>query len=281
MKILGWYYVWVTGSAEATFDGNSSVIQYSNTVLNIPRQPLITVSFRLRTRDFNAVILHLQHNVSSWFISIQLSDGKLQIVHDVGAALWPNTDIFVADGVWHEIRVEIAHNVTFVIIDGNSTEDQQIVNSRLQNFVDNNCIVFIGADAEHTNYFKGCLDDVRINSLLLPFFTRAELVNDTSLERFDVEQMTAVEIGCHGDDVCSATALCLNNGTCQDVWNAHVCDCAAGFNGTSCENNIDECAAGNDCENGATCVDAVASYSCICAPGFSGLRYDISRYFLQ
>jgi len=213
--------------------------------------------------------------VFHWFISIQLSDGKLQILHDFGAVLPSDTGEFVADGNWHEIVVAFTHNMTSVTVDGNSVDPRLIVENRLQNnSVDNNCVVYLGADAAHNGYFKGCLDEVRVNSLLLPFFTQEDLANDTSVERrFDVAQMTAIRIGCHGDDVCGSPELCLNNGTCQDVWNAHVCDCAPGYNGTSCEVDIDECVLGHECENGATCVDAVASYSCTCAAGFSGLRY--------
>ena len=248
---------------EATFDGDSSLIQFSNTLYNASQEPVITFSFRLRTRDSNATILHLQDTVLSWFISVQLSDGKLQIPWDSG--------VFVADGRWHEITVTYTSNMTLLIVDGNSTDSVPVVGS----FVDSSCDVFLGADARNGNHFKGCLDEVRINSLLLPFFARSELANDTSTERFDVMRMTSIEVGCHGDDVCNSTAVCLNNGTCRDVWNAHVCDCAAGYNGTSCELEIDECAIGHDCENGATCVDGIASYSCICAPGYSGPRYKL------
>jgi len=258
-----------TGAVEATFNDNSSVIEYSNTLLNTSQEPLITVSLQLRTRDFSATVLYVRHSVSGWFISVQLSDGKLQILYDFDALSSLNTDALVADGIWHEITVTFTHNLTSLIIDGNSTDDQPVAENGLQNFVDSSCEVFVAANAESNNHFKGCLGEVRINSLLLPFFARTELANDTSTERFDVVQMHDVEIGCHGDDVCSYTN-CLNNGTCQDVWNAHVCECAAGFNGTFCEENIDECAAGNQCENGATCVDGIASYSCICPDGFSG-----------
>jgi len=258
-----------TGVVMATFDGNSSVIEYSNTLLNSSQDPLINVSLQLRTRDVSATVLYLQHSVSNRFFSVQLSDGKLQILYDLGALPF-NTDALVADGIWHEVTLMFSRNMTYLIIDGNTTDDQPIAENHLQNFFDSSCDVFVGADAEGNDHFKGCLAEVRINSKLLPFFTRAELANDTSVERFNVVQMHDVEIGCHSDDVCGYTN-CLNNGTCRDVWNAHVCDCAAGFNGTMCEDDIDECAAHSRCENGATCIDGIASYSCNCSAGFSGL----------
>ena len=267
MELRKRYFALFTGVAEATFDGHSSVIQYSNTLYNASREPSMTLSFRLRTRDSNATILHLRDTVLDWFISVKLFDGKLKIPPDSG--------VFVADGRWHEITVTYTDNMTLLIVDGNNTDFVLVdVGNRFRGIIDSNCEVFVGADAASSSHFKGCLDEVRINSLLLPFFLRAELANDTSIDRFDVARMTNVEVGCWSDDVCNSTAVCLNNGTCRDVWNAHVCDCAAGFNGTSCELEIDECAVGHDCENGATCIDGIASYSCICAPGYTGPRYE-------
>ena len=260
--------VLLTGVANATFNGDSSAIEYSNTLLNASQEPLITISFRLRTRDSNATILYLQHTVLNSFISVQLCDGKLQISNDSGA--------FVADGSWHEIAVTYAHNVTSLTVDGKSS-DQRVVDNQQLNFVDSSCRVFVGADAENSNHFKGCLGEVRVNSILLPFFMRSELANDTSTERFDAVNTTSIVIGCRGDNVCRS-ADC-HNGTCRDVWNAYECDCDAGFNGTFCQLDIDECAVGHDCENSATCVDGIASYSCICSPGYSGPRYELGQNF--
>jgi len=260
---------------EATFNDSLTVIQYSNT-LNSSQQSSITFTLRLRTRDLSATILYIKHTVANWFISIQLSDGKLQLVDDFDAFSWSNADAFVADGIWHKVDVIYTINVTTVIVDGNSTDGQRAVEGLPQNVFDSDCTVFIGADAEHKNSFKGCLDEVRINSFLLPFFGRSELANDTSMERFDIVQMTVINVGCHSDDVCHSTSVCENNGTCRDVWNAHECDCAEGFNGTSCEVNINECDVGNECANGATCVDGIASYSCKCVVGFTGPRCVLS-----
>ncbi|MBL7785492.1 MAG: calcium-binding EGF-like domain-containing protein [Chitinophagales bacterium] len=60
------------------------------------------------------------------------------------------------------------------------------------------------------------------------------------------------------DDACD-TIVCLNNGTC----NNGVCDCAAGFVGDHCENQV--CGSAF-CQNDGVCVNGV----CDCPEGYLG-----------
>uniref|UniRef100_A0AAY4CDW9 Slit homolog 1 protein n=1 Tax=Denticeps clupeoides TaxID=299321 RepID=A0AAY4CDW9_9TELE len=75
---------------------------------------------------------------------------------------------------------------------------------------------------------------------------------------------------------------CANGGTCQWVcmggwlqkpwntgWRTSDCACPTGFEGTTCQINIDDCE-DNDCENGATCLDGVNNYTCLCSPFYTG-----------
>lgn len=64
---------------------------------------------------------------------------------------------------------------------------------------------------------------------------------------------------------------CHNGGSCTDGINMAFCDCLAGFQGTFCEEDINECAS-SPCRNGANCTDCVASYTCTCPTGFSGIH---------
>lgn len=47
------------------------------------------------------------------------------------------------------------------------------------------------------------------------------------------------------------------------------CICADGFEGESCEINVDDCE-DNDCENNSTCVDGINNYTCLCPPEYTG-----------
>lgn len=53
---------------------------------------------------------------------------------------------------------------------------------------------------------------------------------------------------------------------------------AQGFNGTNCENNIDDCP-DNQCANGGTCIDGVNTYNCQCPPEWTGKENDCCSFF--
>ena len=62
---------------------------------------------------------------------------------------------------------------------------------------------------------------------------------------------------------------CENGGTCTDGVNGFNCSCPDGYNGTTCQEDIDEC--GSDpCENGGTCTDGVNGFNCSCQDGYNG-----------
>ena len=68
---------------------------------------------------------------------------------------------------------------------------------------------------------------------------------------------------------------CQNDGTCADGMNMNSCAFLAGFNGTNCENNIDECAL-MPCQNDGTCTDGINMHRYTCAAGFTGTDCQIN-----
>ena len=87
---------------------------------------------------------------------------------------------------------------------------------------------------------------------------------------------------------------CLNLSCVQDAFNSFTCECAQGWTGEICANDINECVI-QPCQNGGSCFvrqywlcvyrsilimllhfvqNTFGSFTCGCAPGFTGPRCD-------
>ena len=69
-------------------------------------------------------------------------------------------------------------------------------------------------------------------------------------------------------DECSS-APCSAGSECVDGVDVYSCSCIPGYEGEHCEVEIDECSS-SPCQNGGECADQMAVYVCYCLPGFFG-----------
>ena len=69
-------------------------------------------------------------------------------------------------------------------------------------------------------------------------------------------------------DQCTPS-LCVNGGTCVNIFNNFTCTCVAGWTGQTCSQEINNCAS-NPCSNAATCTNLFNNVSCACVAGWSG-----------
>uniref|UniRef100_A0A8C6QHG6 Neurogenic locus notch homolog protein 3 n=1 Tax=Nannospalax galili TaxID=1026970 RepID=A0A8C6QHG6_NANGA len=72
-------------------------------------------------------------------------------------------------------------------------------------------------------------------------------------------------------DECAGPSPCGPRGTCTNLPGSFRCTCHGGYTGPSCDQDIDDCEP-NPCLNGGSCQDSVGSFSCSCLPGFAGPR---------
>ena len=68
---------------------------------------------------------------------------------------------------------------------------------------------------------------------------------------------------------------CNTNEKCVDTIDGFICECPPGFNGSHCENNINECTDVN-CTGNGICLDGLNSYSCDCNMDSLGSYVNIS-----
>ena len=67
---------------------------------------------------------------------------------------------------------------------------------------------------------------------------------------------------------------CENGGVCTS---SGTCDCADGWEGETCEDDIDDCEP-NPCLNGGTCTDHTAAFECACPSQYTGLKCELPRF---
>ncbi|XP_013412192.1 protein crumbs [Lingula anatina] len=272
---------------EATFNGMDSLLRYNNTINSTTT--FNQMSLKFRTRKENAIIFHARSNAAaSRFLTIEVSERKLNLKYNLGESSELPTNWAVTDGQYHNVSIVVNDTHLTLAMDQGQDEKskskpQPVQAVTLAQVIRGSDMVFLGgiddttvAISPNTNTqsalskFKGCMDEVRLGRYLLPFFFNSALVNDSSLEKFQVMTKASIVTPCTPDPVC-APSPCKNGATCVDIFNDFTCQCPLGFNGRLCENNIDDCP-GNECQNGATCVDGIANYTCTCQAGYTDAR---------
>lgn len=119
--------------------------------------------------------------------------------------------------------------------------------------------------------FKGCLGEVRVNGLVLPYFPDSEVYTDKIQPRSHYNlNSTKPEEGC----ILCFQSDCQNGGTCSNASDQYACECPLGYAGDDCSENIDECLAA-ECANNSTCIDGIANYTCRCMPGYEGRHCEL------
>lgn len=88
--------------------------------------------------------------------------------------------------------------------------------------------------------------------------------------------------GCRNIDDCTngGQAVCANGGTCTDLLMAFTCACSVGFQGPTCEVDIDDCMS-SPCGEHGECEDGANSFTCSCEEHWSGERCEFTDLVLD
>ncbi|XP_062412438.1 protein crumbs homolog 1 [Sardina pilchardus] len=114
-------------------------------------------------------------------------------------------------------------------------------------------------------YFKGCVQDLRLGTLLLHFF--ALELDHEPISSLLPQTTSHIVQGCVGDDTC-ATNPCQNGGMCYSVWDDFTCTCPPNTAGQQCE-EVKWCELA-PCPPEAVCRTIGRGYECLANMTFQG-----------
>ncbi|KAG5879729.1 hypothetical protein JTB14_033331 [Gonioctena quinquepunctata] len=154
--------------------------------------------------------------------------------------------------------IPVSDTTTAESLMGNSLESNELSEGVSLHKVDQN---------KKTDNFKGCLGEIRIGNLLLPYFTTNQIYPNQTMAReiFELDPTSKLELGC----ILCYTSDCFNQGFCINSTETYKCNCPDGYAADDCSIDIDECE-NNECQNNATCVDLIKEYKCECLAGYEG-----------
>uniref|UniRef100_A0A914HPZ6 Protein crumbs n=1 Tax=Globodera rostochiensis TaxID=31243 RepID=A0A914HPZ6_GLORO len=206
----------------------------------------------------------------------RVDDGKVHLVEldRVGNLIKLKVD----DGKWHSVR--IARSFEHPLL-----ADQLFVgalpssNLPIAAFVTGNM---------SDQYFKGTLQDLRINDRLVPFFNHLEdkLLPRVPLFGHKLADQNLLQ-GTVSDDVCathSSQKPCGAHGTCVNTFNNFECRCTSGWMGLRCKQR-DFCGNSTNgttkfCPEGTECQNVQGGFVCTSTASLftsSSLRYTIRQ----
>nr|XP_020640280.1 protein crumbs homolog 1 [Pogona vitticeps] len=222
----------------------------------------VTISMFLRTRQPSGLLLALKKS-TFLLLKIQLEDGKL-ILSGPSSNKFQGSQA-VNDGNFYLISLKIEPNKMELF---HSTQNLGFLLTPMIK-IQRGDIIYIGGLPEdqetHVNggYFKGCIQDLRLNNKPLEFFPV------TTSEKSVISKSALINIapGCAGDNLCKSSP-CQNGGVCYSIWDDFTCTCPPNTAGKACE-EVKWCELG-PCPHEAQCQLVHQGFECVANAIFNG-----------
>ncbi|XP_011891755.1 PREDICTED: protein crumbs homolog 1 isoform X6 [Cercocebus atys] len=220
----------------------------------------VSLSMFVRTLQPSGLLLALE-NSTYQYIRVWLEHGRLTM-------LTPNSPKLVVkfvlnDGNVHLISLKIKPNKIELY---QSSQNLGFISASTWK-IQKGDVIYIGGlpDKQKTElnggFFKGCIQDVRLNNQNLEFFPNS--TNNVSLKPVLVN----VTQGCPGDNSCKSNP-CRNGGVCHSLWDDFSCSCPAHTSGKACE-EVQWCGF-SPCPHEAQCQSLLQGFECIANAVFNG-----------
>ncbi|XP_006158317.1 protein crumbs homolog 2 [Tupaia chinensis] len=228
----------------ATF-GLRGTLSFASFLLRELPGPNLTVSFLLRTREPAGLLFRLANDSAAGGLTVFLRDGQIWAEALGGPAM-------LLPGRWDD---GLRHLVSLSFGPGQLPDLGQQVHVGG---------MLLPADTRAWGGpFRGCLQDLRLNGLHLPFFPGPE--NSSQPGEWGSRQSWNLTMGCVSEDTCSPDP-CFNGGTCLVTWNDFHCTCPANFTGPTCTQQL--WCPGQPCLPPATCEEVPDGFVCVAETTF-------------
>ncbi|XP_029309167.1 protein crumbs homolog 1-like [Cottoperca gobio] len=247
--------------------GNKDLESYAFFSLDDEPGDTVVISLFIRTRQSSSLLLILA-NSTSQYLRLWLEEGKVKVqVNNFETLVGQGA---VSDGHFHLVTVKLEGKAAMLFQSAQSQGSMPI--RPIQAHPGDR--VFVGglpdsrASASFGGYFKGCVQDLRINSQRLQFYPVA-----TPVESYSLEQLINVAQGCSSDNTC-AVKPCLNGGVCYSMWDDFICNCPPNTAGQRCE-EVKWCEL-SPCPTTAVCQQRSQGFEC-----FSNVTFRVGSNILH
>ncbi|KAB5559433.1 hypothetical protein PHYPO_G00029070 [Pangasianodon hypophthalmus] len=226
-----------------------------------------TLSMFLHTHRKSGLLLAVT-NRTSQYLNVWLEQGRLTVqIHSSQTVACENV---VSDGYLHLVGISITEGQISLLESDTvcaSVEASQI-------YIRTGDKIYVGGmedadvSARFGGYFKGCIQDLRLNNWRLQFFPFSVPVTFSSPER-----LVNVLEGCVGDELCAKNP-CRNGGTCVSLRDNFSCICPPSTSGRYCK-DVRWCEL-SPCPYPSKCITVGLGYDCISSVTFQNdviLRY--------
>ena len=269
----------MSGISAASFNGSHGVSYRTD----MEPSTVHRVSFMVRTHSLFGAILETVHG--GYFLKVRMSGGGLEVSFllsdtEFGFSSSFSSDFPINDGRWYHadiifessvIKLTVIHDG--IIVDEDEARFFTYVSDVLQSLIYQSEVRVAYSATPTEQRFVGCLEDVRVDGILLSFVSNELTNNNIATPRFSVSA-ASLETGC--DSSASSCAerrsLCGAWGRCQDTWSGIECTCLTGYSGRYCEWRQAVCNGQGLCQNGGTCVERIGTPTCICPASYTNVR---------